>query len=121
MIQAPFNIDWESFNENLDNDREIITEIIRLFLASAPGKMSEVKAAILKMDASAIEHAAHSLKGAIAAFGTVDVVNVAQTIENEGREKTLNNLGTLCTNLENLLMVLTLHLEDKLIEWEQAG
>lgn len=55
--------------ENLGGDEALVAEILRIYVATAPGYMASLRAAIAAADAPAARSAAHSLKGASANAG----------------------------------------------------
>lgn len=67
------------------DDREILAEIIQVFLEDLPHMMGEVRKALEGGDAGALELHAHSLKGASANVGGQRVRAVAFAMEKAGK------------------------------------
>src|SRR5262245_41645775 len=65
----------------LGGDRELLLEIIELFLRDAPGMLRALYAAAGSGDAEALARAAHVLKGSAANFGSTPLYDVARSIE----------------------------------------
>jgi CheY-like chemotaxis protein/HPt (histidine-containing phosphotransfer) domain-containing protein len=91
-------------------DRELLAEISRLFVDDAPQHLQRIRAAIDARDSDALRRAAHSLKGAAANFDAEGVVTVARTLEQMGRDATLDEHEKLWRELtsetERLISVL---------------
>ena len=54
--------------ERLGGDEELLREVARLFLDEYPMLINEIRSAAAVMDASALERAAHSMKGSVSNF-----------------------------------------------------
>ncbi|HKV40355.1 MAG TPA: response regulator, partial [Blastocatellia bacterium] len=65
-------------------DPEMLPEIAHLFVETYPQLLFEIHEALARGDCHAVQAAAHSLKGAVANFGPLPVVDVAQRIETSG-------------------------------------
>jgi HPt (histidine-containing phosphotransfer) domain-containing protein len=72
--------------ERLDGDRELLAEIVELFLESAPRLMRELKKALGGRDDKALERAAHALKGAVANFGARSAMDAALRMEQRAQK-----------------------------------
>lgn len=66
---------------SVDGDEEVVREVIRLYLDSAPGLISAISGALKKEDAAAAADAAHSLKGALMMLRAHPAAGVAKEIE----------------------------------------
>jgi HPt (histidine-containing phosphotransfer) domain-containing protein len=66
---------------SVDGDEEVVREVIRLYLDSAPGLISTISGALKKEDAVAAADAAHSLKGALMMLRAHPAAAVAKEIE----------------------------------------
>jgi signal transduction histidine kinase/DNA-binding response OmpR family regulator len=65
-------MDWgrlEQFKEFDDEEGSMTREVVALFIADAPTRVQDIRAAELAGDASALHHAAHALKGAASNIG----------------------------------------------------
>lgn len=82
------------------DDREILIEIIGVFLEDLPHMMGEMKKALERDDAGSLELHAHSLKGASANVGGQRVRALAFAIEKAGRAKQLEEAKGLFPALE---------------------
>jgi HPt (histidine-containing phosphotransfer) domain-containing protein len=71
----------EELLASVDGDEEVVREVIRLYLDSAPGMISAINGALKKEDGTAAADAAHSLKGALMMLRAHPAAAVAKEIE----------------------------------------
>jgi two-component system, sensor histidine kinase and response regulator len=71
----------EELLASVDGDEEVVREVIRLYLDSAPGLISAIGEALRNEDAGAASDAAHSLKGALMMLRAHPAAAVAKEIE----------------------------------------
>lgn len=92
--------------ERLGGDEELLREVASLFLDEYPGLLREIRHAAENGDASALERAAHTMKGSVSNFGADAVCEAAFTLEQMGRTRNLSGLAPnilrLSEALENL-------------------
>ncbi len=81
-------------------DREIVIEIIDIFIKEQPERMAKIREAIKNLDFDTMRFEAHSLKGVIANFVAEKPIKLARTLENKGTEKDESGLHELLTQLE---------------------
>jgi HPt (histidine-containing phosphotransfer) domain-containing protein len=98
----------------VSGDKELFEEIARLFLESTADYMTQIREGIVKSDASAIEGAAHTLKGSMANFGAKRAVEVAQRLERMGKEGKLKEAETVRSELETEIKALETAMKDAL-------
>jgi two-component system, sensor histidine kinase and response regulator len=73
--------DREALLARLEGDTGLLAEIVELFHKTAPRLMRDVEKALAARDKSALERAAHSLKGMVANFGARAVLDAALRME----------------------------------------
>ena len=104
-------VNTSAIMERVDGDRELLNEIVELFLAECPKLVSNIKEAIAKQDSKTLEYAAHTLKGAVGNLAASATYDCAQELENMGRNDTLSGVEIayqeLEKNIERLKPVLT--------------
>jgi HPt (histidine-containing phosphotransfer) domain-containing protein len=76
----------------LGGDRELLLEIIRLFLRDAPAMLQAVKLEASRRQPEALASAAHLLKGSVANFGLSPLYDVARELEHSARANDLSKL-----------------------------
>ena len=69
----------------LDGDEQMLAEIVEEFLKTSPGALSSIGEAVDSGDSKALEHAAHTLKGAVAALAAKPAFDAALNLEMMGR------------------------------------
>lgn len=89
--------------ERLGGDEELLKEVARLFLDEYPILMNEIRSAAAVRDASALERAAHSMKGSVSNFGTEKVYEAAYALERMGRTGDLSESEAGIARLESAL------------------
>jgi HPt (histidine-containing phosphotransfer) domain-containing protein len=83
-----------------DDNGEFLREIIGIFLADTPLRITELTDSQLAGDVPKFTRAAHSIKGSAANLGAVALGAVAQTLESESKEKPLGDLSPLIGTLQ---------------------
>jgi signal transduction histidine kinase/CheY-like chemotaxis protein/HPt (histidine-containing phosphotransfer) domain-containing protein len=91
-------------------DRQLLSEISRLFVEDAPRHLDAIARAIERREAEALRRAAHGLKGAAANFDASEVVAAARALEDMGStaqfERAAASLNTLRSEIDRLLVLL---------------
>jgi PAS domain S-box-containing protein len=100
-------IDPDAALARVEGDRELLQEIIGLFLEEAPLRMGEIRAAISDRNANALERAAHSLKGSVSYFGAPRAYEAALRLESLGREGDWRDVDSAGAALEQALARVT--------------
>jgi CheY-like chemotaxis protein/HPt (histidine-containing phosphotransfer) domain-containing protein len=78
-------LDREQALERVDGDRELLREVIGLFLEDYPETMAEIDTALSEGDAARLNRAAHALKGSVANFGARNSFDLALRLEMVGK------------------------------------
>jgi len=95
--------------------REGLRELADLFFQEAPALLTRIREALAAGDASALRHAAHTLKGAAAVFGADPTSDLARELEYRGRDEALDDaerdVARLQTEVDRLLTALRAALE----------
>ncbi len=68
-----------------DGDDDLLAELIDLFLADAPQRMSALAAAIDSKDWDGVASWAHSLKGSCGSLGAMHMADLCTRLESMGR------------------------------------
>lgn len=64
-------MDLDGVLDRFDGDREVLQEVVQLFLEEYPTLMAEIRQAIGGRDPSGLEHSAHTLKGSVSNFSPI--------------------------------------------------
>jgi len=92
-------------------DRDLLREIVDLFLVDYPNTLENIRAAVSACDAVALEHHAHSLKGSVSTFGAEQAFEAALALESKGRNHDLSGVEDGLHQLESALQALRPELE----------
>ena len=102
--------------EAVDGNKEIFKEIANMFLENSPASMAQIREGIVRGDALALEHAAHSLKGSVGHFGARRAFEAAYHLEKLGREKEMGEADNAFSTLKKELTALTSEMKRALRE-----
>jgi len=109
-VERNEQLDRVSLLSRVEGDRELLAEIIQIFLADAPQLIVAMRQALAQGDMRLLERSAHSMKGAAANLSALDTVKAASQLEqsakNEDAESSKTNLSALQAIVERLLPVL---------------
>jgi PAS domain S-box-containing protein len=100
-------VDPDAALARVEGDRELLHEIIGLFLGEAPERMGEIRAAISDRNGNALERAAHSLKGSVSYFGAPRAYGAALRLESIGRDGDWADVEAAGKELEQALALVT--------------
>ncbi len=105
-------LDLELALTRVGGDRELLQELISLFLEESPKMLSELQEATAAGDAEMVENTAHGLKGSAANFAAGPTVDAAYRLELLGREKKNAEFSGALLALEENLLRLSRELSD---------
>lgn len=91
--------DTDLLMSHVGSDVSLLAELVDLFEEYYPAHLASVRKAVENCDATALREAAHQLKGAVSNFYAQSAVDIAQKLENAGRDE---NLATVEEDLERL-------------------
>lgn len=77
----PVPIDFEEAREIVDGDLRLFSELVEMFLESAPGRLTELKDSLDKGDMQEARRRAHQIKGALRNFAAKPGITHAQAVE----------------------------------------
>ena len=83
-------VDLERLMRRLGGDKELLMEVVRLFLDDCPVRVAAIKAAVDSRDGALIRTTAHALKGAAATLSAHKLFDSARTLERLGAEGRLD-------------------------------
>jgi two-component system sensor histidine kinase/response regulator len=93
-------LDRTELLERMGGDREILAEIVGLFLRDCPKELAELSEAVARGDAVRIERAAHALKGEVSNLASAPATAAALRLELMGREGNLAGANEAFADLE---------------------
>lgn len=102
------SFDRAALMERTDSDSGLIRTLVGIFETVRPRLLVEIQSAIERDDAEALHRAAHTLKGALGAFGARAAYSLAERLERLGRDgspahakEDYLELSTLVSDLED--------------------
>lgn len=94
-------IEKKRFQENFQYfDKEVVLEIINLFIEEYPERMLTIRKNIEQKDFDQLRFNAHSLKGVVANFIAPEVHALAKSLEMKGTSKDSSDIDTLYSELK---------------------
>lgn len=100
--------------EGLKKNMGDIGPVIRVFLASLPGRLDAMKKAMADADHEEIRRVAHTLKGSSSQFGAVSMANLCFQAENLAKMQKLESMQTIYEKICRAAEELTLFLSEEL-------
>jgi CheY-like chemotaxis protein/anti-sigma regulatory factor (Ser/Thr protein kinase) len=97
------DFDPQELLRSIDNNEELAGEICQLFLDESTSMLNRVREAAEAQDSVALQHAAHSLKGAAANIRAERVRAVAEELERMGRETAMETVPCKLAELEDAI------------------
>jgi CheY-like chemotaxis protein len=85
--------------KSVGGDVALLHEIIGVFIAEYPAMLTKVREAVENADFEALHRSAHTFKGAVSTFGPSRVKELAQQLENLGRNKNLTGASEILQHL----------------------
>jgi PAS domain S-box-containing protein len=95
--------DEEALLTTVDGDRALVAELVGLFLEDSPGQLAEMRGALQRGDAAALQFAAHTLKGAAGSLSARRVAAAAHDLETMSRAGDLRAADEALTALSEEL------------------
>jgi len=108
--EAPF--DAAEMMERFEGSEDVLNEMFTLFRQDMPGRIAALHAAFAKEDGMALQHAAHSIKGALATLAAHPARDVAAELEEMGEARSLAGVPDAMVRLDRELARLSLALHD---------
>ena len=93
MSATEGGVDRDYALERVGGDRELLAEIIALFVGDCPRLLRDIEETAA--DADAFHLAAHRLKGSLLQFGAFHAADLCQQLEDLGRESDLAGVPAL--------------------------
>jgi HPt (histidine-containing phosphotransfer) domain-containing protein len=113
-MEAPAGLpvlDERAIMERVDGNRDLLREVVELFLDAYPRQQAELGAAIAGGATAEVARVAHAIKGSVAFFTSGPVVDLARSLEVKGRAGDLEaaqpTFDALAAAMERLVEALT--------------
>jgi signal transduction histidine kinase/CheY-like chemotaxis protein/ligand-binding sensor domain-containing protein/HPt (histidine-containing phosphotransfer) domain-containing protein len=108
-----FDFDEAAALELVVGDKELLSELVQIFLKESPALMSAIAASIENQDNALLERSAHTLKSNFAIFAADTEVDLASRLETIARDGDLSEAPQIFELLETGFSKLRLILNDK--------
>ena len=92
--------DWSGALEKVGGDRELLHELIRVFLDAWPKWKAALGHALAGGDSAQVRRLAHTVKGALGQFEAHEAAEAAQRLESLGRDADLRGADEVYAVLE---------------------
>jgi len=92
-------VDFSAALRWVDDDRELLTELIEIFLEDCPKRLQELDQAVKEGNANGVRQAAHSLKGMVAGFNARSAQGLANDMEDLGKTDDVSKTSDLLSAL----------------------
>jgi two-component system, sensor histidine kinase and response regulator len=106
QVPTATELDVAAILAGLGGDRALLGEVIDVFLADAPLRLAEARAALEKGDAAAIAAQAHTLKSMVGLFTTAEAFAAARELEAIGKQGDLAQAAQASATLEGAVATL---------------
>jgi HPt (histidine-containing phosphotransfer) domain-containing protein len=93
-------VNYAAMLDRVGGDETLQREITSIFLEEYPILLTEIRRCIVAADATALERAAHSLKGSVSNFGALAATRSAYTLEVIARGRRLDEAPLALWQLE---------------------
>ena len=104
-------VDLSGLLENVGGNRALLHELIDIFLDECPRHATSIRQAIAARDAATLRLAAHTLKGALRHFGAEHSASLAQSLEDMGKNGSVDSAAPIFAQLEPELRRVIAHLQ----------
>jgi CheY-like chemotaxis protein/HPt (histidine-containing phosphotransfer) domain-containing protein len=96
-------LDTAELMRRVGGDVALMKELVGVYLAICPKVIAELRQALIRRDAPAVQRGAHTLKGMVGQLGARAAYAAALRVEALGRERDLNQAEVACAALEDAL------------------
>ena len=96
-------LDTAELMRRVGGDVALMKELVGVYLDTCPARLAELREAVARRDARAVQRAAHTLKGMVGQLGASAAYEAALRLETLGRARELSETETACAALEMAL------------------
>lgn len=115
----PLNLDLAL--QRLDNDRDLLCDVIEIFLAECPKAIAEIEAALQAGSSERVHRLAHKFKGSVGSLAAHHAMSLAAALESAGRDGNLAAADRLFLQLRGEAERLRLQLAGIFRSFRQEG
>jgi PAS domain S-box-containing protein len=103
LDSTSLSLDRQAVLSRLEGDVDLMRELVKIFLQDAPRLLAEAKSALADGDATRLQRAAHTLKGAASNFSALAAAGAAERLETVARDGDLGKADEAVRTLEDAL------------------
>ena len=96
----------------LGMEQDEMSELLVIYIESTESDLVKLQQALIEGDAKQVADSAHSIKGASANLGFMDIFSVAKNLEQKARENSLEGLADEVHILKDRLSLLEKSIDD---------
>ncbi len=104
-------LDWERLMELADNDRDMLKELVSLYLRETEEQMAQLGVAVASHSAPEVKRLAHKCAGGSATIGVGRLVGLLRELEHRGEEGRLDGTSSIYERARQEFGILRHHLE----------
>jgi two-component system, sensor histidine kinase and response regulator len=120
LVSSNLVFDMSVALDRVDGEREVLEEIVRLYLTDVPSRLEEMERALARKDGKRLASAAHSLKGSTGCLGGPRAADAAQRVEELAANADLNHAAQALEQLRLELGRLNAELSKRVLHDSQA-
>ena len=104
-------INWPAALEGAAEDKELLAELVPIFLEESQKNLSDIRKSMDEGDAKLLQIAAHTLKGSLRIFESVTARDLAFQLEQMGESASMAGAEPVLAQLVKQLKLVTAELE----------
>ncbi len=97
---SQYVLDESELLNRVGGDRELLMDLVSLFLEDYPTTLREIREATQNRDPEGLRRSAHALKGAVANFAARAAVETAEKLEDLGKQQDMTQAAEILPRLE---------------------
>ena len=112
-------VDWDDALETVGGDKELLCELIQVFVDERSNMIGEIERALETDDSAELRRSAHAIKGALNHLGANSVAKIAENLEVIGESESTEGHENWFSKLEELTKQLTIELQNFTTEFRR--
>jgi HPt (histidine-containing phosphotransfer) domain-containing protein len=104
-------LDEAALLERLGHNRQLLTNLVRIFLEEGPRILQRIADGIARNDPSAVRLASHTLKGSLSYFAVDSAIELADSIERQAKAGCFDTVVSAFAELEEVTQSLLADLQ----------
>jgi HPt (histidine-containing phosphotransfer) domain-containing protein len=104
-------IDWPAALEGAAEDKELLGELVTIFLDEYQNNLSDIRKSLNEGDALLLKRAAHTLKGSLRIFKSVRAQELSHQLEQMGANESMDGAEPVLAELQEQMKLVRAELE----------